>query len=83
MPNWACSTVHSLDTEAWFFPGREALHQLLDGAGLVAPGFVAGNELKVHEVIIDERRTISEDSRPGVRCVRPGGFAAEGRSRSQ
>ena len=43
------------------FAGAEALHQFVDGAGLVAAGLVAGDELKVHEGIIREERRSGED----------------------
>ncbi len=43
------------------FAGAEALHQLVDGAGLVAAGLVGGDELKVHVGIIAEERRLGED----------------------
>ena len=36
------------------FAGGQALHKLVDGARLVAPRLVAGDELKVHGEIIGE-----------------------------
>ena len=57
------------EQDLMFLARAKTMHQLIDGAGLVAPGFVCGDELKVHGGIISERRTLGE--RTGPRRPRP------------
>jgi hypothetical protein len=49
------------EQDLMLFSGAEALHELVDGAGLVALGLVGGDQLKVHGEII--RREAKELSR--------------------
>ncbi len=48
------------EQDLMLFAGGEAGHELFNGAGLVATGFVGGDELEVHVGILAEERRDGE-----------------------